>query len=163
MAKEEQGDTAASRWTPEQIMQALKEIVTAALGLLLVGYTLITAGNILAFVGDEARMSDAKDVLLLLLGLAGVVIGYYFGRVPADARTTQAQQQANEATAQAEQVSSQAEAVADQIEMVLAGLPAPADAAARSGYGAAGADSITRELQQLRDRLRRAASDGRRR
>ena len=36
-------------------------------------------------------MEDAKDILLLLIGLAGVVIDYYFGRVPADARTTQAQ------------------------------------------------------------------------
>ena len=29
--------------------------------------------------------SRAKDVLLILTGLVGVVLGYYFGRVPGDA------------------------------------------------------------------------------
>ena len=40
-------------------------------------------------------MYDAKDVLLLLLGLAEVVVGCYFGRVPAHARASQAQEQDN--------------------------------------------------------------------
>jgi hypothetical protein len=100
----EQSGKRRTSWTPEQVIQVFKEVVTALLGLILVGYPLALANNTYAFVGDNQKMSDAKDVLLIMQGLAGVVIGYYFGRVPADARATQAQQQANTATAQAEQV-----------------------------------------------------------
>ena len=96
-----------SSWTPELKIQAFKEIITAVLGLAVVLCTLVLAGYTLTYVGDP-NLSDAKDVLLLVLGLAGVVVGYYFGRVPADARASQAQEQANEATAQAEQVNAQA-------------------------------------------------------
>lgn len=158
-----QGRPEARGWTPEQIIQAFKEVVTAILGLVLVVYTLITAGNTLTYVGDETRMSDAKDVLLLLLGLAGVVIGYYFGRVPADARATQAQQQANEASAQAEQVSVQAGAAADQVEQMLSHLVSPADSATRGVGGISEAGNVIEELQQLRDNLRQVANVGRRR
>ena len=35
-------------------------------------------------------MKDAMGVLTLLFGVAGVVVGYYFGRVPGDARAVQA-------------------------------------------------------------------------
>lgn len=161
MATKEPDAPAPARWTPEQIMQFLKEIVSAILGVGLVVYTLITAGNILAYVGDEARMADAKDVLLLLLGLAGVVLGYYFGRVPADARAAQAQQQAETATAHAEQVSTQAEAAANQIEAVLDGMPAPAGEGERALESAQRAGPTARQLQQLRDQLRLAASAGR--
>ena len=78
------------KWTPEVIIQAGKEIVTAVLGLLIVGYALYLAYLTFSYVDDPTKMSEAKDVLLLILGLAGVVIGYYFGRVPADARAVQA-------------------------------------------------------------------------
>jgi ribosomal protein L29 len=35
-----------------------------------------------------------------LSGFAGVVVGYYFGRVPADARTAQAQEQIGQAVSE---------------------------------------------------------------
>ena len=37
-----------------------------------------------------------------MLTVAGVVVGYYFGRVPADARAAQAQDQANKISAKLE-------------------------------------------------------------
>ena len=43
-------------------------------------------------------MQDAITVLTLLFGLAGVVVGYYFGRVPAEARAVEAQARANVAS-----------------------------------------------------------------
>lgn len=161
MASREQDSSEPNRWTPEQITQVFKEVVTAILGLTLVIYTLITAGNTLAYVGDETRMSDAKDVLLLLLGLAGVVIGYYFGRVPADARAAQAQQQAASASARAAQVSVQAAAAANQVEQVLDGMAAPVAGTAREMAGVPEAARVVEELQQLRDSLRQVANGGR--
>lgn len=56
--------------------------------------------------GDPTRMGDAKDLLTFLSSFAGVVVGYYFGRVPADARTAQAQQQIGQAVSEKEQTMS---------------------------------------------------------
>ena len=70
--------------TVEQGIQLMKEVVTALLGVIIVGFTLVMGWKAFSYVGEQQKMSDAKDVLLLMLGLAGVVIGYYFGRVPAD-------------------------------------------------------------------------------
>lgn len=150
------------RWTSEQWIQLIKEIVTALVGLAVVLYTLYIAGQTFVFVGDEKKIADAKDVLLLLLGLAGVVVGYYFGRVPADARTAQAQQQADASNARAEQVSAQAEAAADQLDAMLDGGPAPSGAGARRALAADEA-APPEELRRLRDALRGIAASGRRR
>jgi hypothetical protein len=44
------------------------------------------AGLAFSMAGEETQMRDAMPVLTLLFGLAGVVVGYYFGRVPAEKR-----------------------------------------------------------------------------
>jgi hypothetical protein len=75
----------------------LKEVVTAVLGLAIVGFTLYMAAAAFSFVGNSQSMSDARVLLTLMLGLSGVVLGYYFGRVPADMRAAQAQEQTNDA------------------------------------------------------------------
>ncbi|MCK7510493.1 MAG: hypothetical protein MZV70_44870 [Desulfobacterales bacterium] len=62
------------------------ESLTALLGVIIVGFTLVMGWKAFSYVGEQQKMSDAKDVTsTLMLELAGVVIGYYFGRVPADA------------------------------------------------------------------------------
>lgn len=78
-------------------MQAFKEIVTAVLGLILILATLILAGLSFNMAGQQEQMEDAMGVLTLLFGLAGVVIGYYFGRLPSDAHATQAQMRTEKA------------------------------------------------------------------
>jgi hypothetical protein len=162
MANTSEAGKAKTSWTPEVLIQAFKEVVTAILGVMVVGYTLYLAWNTFAYVGQQQKMTDAKDVLLLMLGLAGVVVGYYFGRVPADARAAQAQEQANAATAQTEQVNAQAQAMANQVEQVMDKIT-PAAAAAR-GAGAQPLDTlIAPDLQRLRDELRALASMSRRR
>jgi hypothetical protein len=151
-----------SLWTPEMIIQAFKEGITALLGVAVVVYTLILAGNTLSLVGQPQELAQAKDILLLVLGLAGVVVGYYFGRVPADARATQAQEQANEATAQAEQVNAQAQSIADEVDEVL-------DRAARAPVSTRGAESkaadpaLAEDLHRIRDELRALSRMSRRR
>ncbi len=159
MVDENQTGKTKTAWTPEQKIQAFKEIVTAILGVMVVGYTLYLAVKTFGFAGDT-KMTDAKDVLQIILGVAGVVIGYYFGRVPADARAAQAQEQANAATAQAEQVSAQSQAAADKVEQVMDKIT-PAAAATR-GVGAQPPD-IAADLQKIRDELRVLAAVSRRR
>jgi hypothetical protein len=147
---------ARSQWTPDVILQAFKEIVTAVLGVLLVGWTLSLAQRTFTYVGDPAKVADAKDVLMLALGLAGVVVGYYFGRVPADMHATQAQQQANAATTHAEQMRGQAQQTAEQIDQLLDNIPAPASVVDRD-IAAGPAHDVSAELRRLRDDLRRTA------
>jgi hypothetical protein len=149
--------------TIEQGIQLMKEIVTALLGLVIVGYTLVIGWRVFSYVGDQQKMSDAKDILLLMLGLAGVVIGYYFGRVPADARATQSQQQADSANAHAEQVSVQAGAAADQVDAILTRTSESPDAGARRAAGFKETEGSSEELKHVRDSLRGIAAAGRRR
>jgi hypothetical protein len=137
-------------------LQAFKEIVTAVLGLMLVGWTVSLTQRTFTYVGDPAKIADAKDVLLLALGLAGVVVGYYFGRVPADMRATQAQQQANAASADAEEIRGQAQQTAEQIDQLLDNIPAPASVVDRD-VAAGPAHDVSAELKKLRDDLRRTA------
>lgn len=75
-----------------------KEIVTGCLGILIVGMTLLVAFTaLLVGIVQPDAWSMAKDVLLVLTGLVGVVLGYYFGRIPADARTDKAEEKAETA------------------------------------------------------------------
>jgi hypothetical protein len=146
-------EKSASRWTPELLLQALKEVVTAALGLLIVGFTLVMAYQVFTYVGDDQRISDAKDVLLLVMGLAGVVIGYYFGRVPADARAAQAQGQAEAANAHVAKLGAATQATSDQVDQILADIVQPSPTGRGAGNGGAGEQVVDR-LKQVRDRLR---------
>lgn len=75
---------------PKRKMHDTQEIVTAILGITIVAFTLTLTGIAFSMVGDGARMRDAITVLTLLFALAGVVVGYYFGRVPAEKRANTA-------------------------------------------------------------------------
>jgi hypothetical protein len=161
MANENEAGKVNTSWTPEQIGQGFKEVVTAVLGVMVVGYTLYLACSTFSYVGKQSEMTHAKDVLMLMLSLAGVVVGYYFGRVPADARAAQAQDQANAASAQTEQVNAQAQAVANQVEQVMDKMT-PAAAATRDIDAPADA-GISADLLRIRDNLRSLATVSRRR
>ena len=79
-------------------MLNIREIVTAILGIAIVVFTLALTGLAFSMAGDGPRMRDAITVLTLLFGLAGVVVGYYFGRMPAEARAVEAQKRADTAS-----------------------------------------------------------------
>ena len=64
-------------------------------------------------------MGDAKDLLTIMLGVAGVVLGYYFGRVPSDARVAQATNRADAAVIQREQMKTDAKNLAGEMDGVM--------------------------------------------
>jgi hypothetical protein len=160
MANENESGKARTTWTPEQKIQGFKELVTAILGVLVLACTLFLAGWTFCYVGDQSKITNAKDILQILLGVAGVVVGYYFGRVPADARAAQAQEQANAATAQTEQISAQTQAAASQVEQLMDKI-APTAAETRD-IGAGMDTAIASDLQKIRDELRALAAVRRR-
>ena len=153
MANENETSKTRSPWTPEQLIQVFKELVTAVLGVFVVIYTLRLAWDTFGYAGETEKIKDAKDILLLMLGLAGVVVGYYFGRVPADASAARAQDQANAATAKTEQVTAQAQAMANEVEQVMDKIT-PVGTTARGAGGQPLDPEIAIDLQKIRDKLR---------
>ena len=90
--------------------------MTAVLGIGIVAYTLYMTYRAFGMVGDTTRMGNAKDLLTFLSGFAGVVVGYYFGRVPADARTVQAQQQMGQAMSDKGQTMNEMDDMKDELD-----------------------------------------------
>jgi hypothetical protein len=81
-----------------------RELVTSILGALVVLVTLIIAIVTIFSVGNASTFAAAKDVLLFMNGLVGVVLGYYFGRVPGDARADKSDNEAKTANSERNQV-----------------------------------------------------------
>jgi hypothetical protein len=102
-----------SRTTAEEL-QVFKEKVTAIIGIVIVAFTLFFV--LLAFFGKYA--ANAKDILLFMEGLVGVVLGYYFGRVPAEARAQQAEKTAESAEKEAKEAIATASATEKRLEML---------------------------------------------
>jgi hypothetical protein len=91
----------------DKSVQYVKEMITGAIGLLIVIFMIIILIGTFSLVGDPDKLANAKDLFTIMTGMAGVVLGYYFGRVPADARATEAQDAANSA------IEEKAKAIAD--------------------------------------------------
>ena len=143
-----------THWTPEIIMQFFKEVVTSILAILVVGYTVYLAGIASSFVGDPQKVSDAKDILLFMMGITGVVLGYYFGRIPADARAAQSQQEARQAQQQSEQIAAQAEQVMERTQRILTGsLPGSQGGAVRRDTAEVTDGETAAQLRNLQDDL----------
>jgi hypothetical protein len=136
------------QWTPELQMQLIKEIVTAALAFLIVIYTLIIVWHSFTFVGDTQKVGDAKDLLTVMLGLAGVVVGYYFGRVSADARASQANAKAGEVLSQNANLKAKAQGISANLDHIIDDSPP-----AMTGDSEAAANHLA-QLCSLRDELR---------
>lgn len=81
-----------------------RELITNILGALVVLVTLVIAIVTIFSVGNASTYAAAKDVLLFMNGLVGVVLGYYFGRVPGDARADKAEREAKNANSGRDQV-----------------------------------------------------------
>lgn len=146
-----------SRWTPEMIIQAFKEIVTAIFGVMILVFTLVLASKTFGFVSNPEQIARAKDILLLMIGLAGVVVGYYFGRVPADARASQAQEKADAAGAHAGQVNAAADEAVKKIEKILSRHQTEQGFTKGTTTPVAGNDTVA-DLQEIRDNLQNLAA-----
>jgi hypothetical protein len=100
-------------------LNIFKEGITSLLGLAILGFALYmlisvfnAAGRVSTGEAEAKAMQDAfgrqKDILLYALSLLGTVLGYYFGRVPAELHAQQAQNRANKAQGESEQARTEA-------------------------------------------------------
>ena len=94
-------------------LSIFKEGITSVLALTILGFTFYMVVSVFNTGGLRVTTSDVevkavqdafsrqKDILLYALSLLGTVLGYYFGRVPAELHAQQAQNQANKAQGEA--------------------------------------------------------------
>lgn len=145
----------------EDFIQIFKEAVTALIAILLVWTTISLVRTLIGTIGDEARFNQAKDILTVMTGLLGVVLGYYFGRIPAEARAAQAQEQAAQAIQKGEQAIAQSKRMgerigelaeqANQLASQMQATPAPraqADMSQALQAWAAGAEELRRMTRE---------------
>jgi len=74
-----------------------KEAITGCMGILIILATLVVALVAIFVANQTDTWTRAKDVLVILNGLVGVVLGYYFGRMPGEARADKAEGEAQSA------------------------------------------------------------------
>lgn len=145
-------ETPAERQERQQgVLMIVKEALTGCIGLLVVGTTLLLVLVTLLAVltRPAADVTGLKEVLLFMNGLIGVVLGYYFGRVPAEARARAAE--AGEAEAQEKAGASQ-----EQLAEVRGGLETlRADVAQRRQSPIVRGSPADQELADLEARLDR--------
>jgi hypothetical protein len=153
------GSAKRSEWTPELRMQRSKERVTALLAFLLVASTMALTYRTFSMAGQDGKMKDAMGVLSLLFGLAGVVVGYYFGRIPGDARAVeshQTTQMAMETMRDMSGASGTANQMAEKTREIQANLDADIDRAKRTHAKLAAGDPVDDdEIQQLANSILR--------
>jgi hypothetical protein len=91
-----------------------KEIVTGIMGVAIITVTLVVALITIFSVSNAETHAAAKDVLLFLNGLVGVVLGYYFGRVPGEVRAEKAESEAKEARSDLDRTVSEVRGVLEE-------------------------------------------------
>lgn len=119
--------------TLESWLTALREIVTASLGITIILTTLafLVAAVVLFLFRPNAEFALLRDLLVMLNGMAGVVLGYYFGRIPAEARAGKAETERAAAEKQATALQAGMRALAADLDRqaqaapVAKGLPTP--------------------------------------
>lgn len=142
------GDAAAprrsdGRWTVSG--QTVRELFAGLLACAVVGAMLAVALGALGQVGNGDNVQQAKDLLTVLIGPAGVVLGYYFGRAPAETAAAQASQRADDAQADRDAVKARVRNAERSLTEEIA---------RRSGSGR-GFDPVDLDgLRRVRDQLR---------
>jgi hypothetical protein len=127
--------------------QGAREILTAVISVSIVGLALYMMFDTYRAAAKAAQLqqeffSDQKDILRLALGFLGTVIGYYFGRVPAERHANTARDAAAKATESESRIK----------QLVRAGLDSIEQQRNAAGGGAAG-DAVIQEINRLRATL----------
>jgi len=101
------GPVAGAEKTGTNYLTGFKEFVSASLGLIIIIATLVLMWPSLA--KSPADLTTAQGIFAILGGWGGVILGYYFGRLPSE----KAADTANKTTDKANQTTSNAHQVAN--------------------------------------------------
>lgn len=107
--------------TPEPLMGRFRERVAAAIALLVIVAGLGMMLWSFRYLDDKEKFGRAKDLLLIINPVLGLVIGYYFNKVSTEARAENAEKTARTATADARQASESRDKAQDLADAARAG------------------------------------------
>lgn len=157
-------------------LRRFREYVAAGIAIVIIVGTLVMMVMALRYVDSSDQFARAKDLLLIINPLLGVVIGYYFNKVSTEARAESAEataqsaalnaQQATEARnaaeakaqaarTEAEEAMSTLSAVSQAAEKVLSQAPATAPGVLRVGGEGEPVEDARLELQVALARAKR--------
>jgi phosphate/sulfate permease len=108
---------------------ALREWISASIAVVVVLGSIIMIALTYSHIGDEQTFARAKDLLLFINPILGVVIGYYFNKATSEGRAEQAEQTAQTAQTQARR----ADAETAKARAALGVVHATAEELARQG------------------------------
>ena len=131
---------------------SIKEVASVVISLAIAGVSLWMLTD--SYISSKAAETDQaiaalgrqKDILLLGLGLLGTVIGYYFGRLPAEREADAARQQATEATEKTADANGRVEAAVNVVTSAIVELD--------NATGGAPTNSARQVLVDAEQRLR---------
>jgi len=103
---------------PTSDLQRFREYFTAAIAMVIVlGFIIIVVVTIgVAINGTEDAFGRAKDLLLFVNPIVGIVIGYYFNKVTSDARAEKAESNVQAAAENAQTAVKDREAAKQEAE-----------------------------------------------
>ncbi|MBU1878866.1 MAG: hypothetical protein KJ734_07945, partial [Chloroflexi bacterium] len=137
---------AAEKNTLETWLTALREGITGCLGVLIVLTTLalVLATFLLMLLRPTANFETFQTILVMLNGMTGAVLGYYFGRIPAEAQASKA----DKARATAQRQVADVHAGLQELDAELS-RAATATTRGAKGAGAPDLDAARARVQRL--------------
>jgi len=161
---------------PDVTMSRFRERVAAFIALLVILAALAMMVLAFRYIGDDDRFARAKDLLLIINPVLGVVIGYYFNKVSTEARAEgaesaarsaladarraaesrdRAEDRARGARAEAEETGRRLDDLSHAADGVVAQSHAPRSAALAAGEKGQSLENALRELEAALARARR--------
>jgi len=142
---------AARKLSFENWLTALREGITGCLGVIIVLTTLLLllSAFILLLLRPNAEFAPFHDMLLILNGMTGMVLGYYFGRMPAEARANQSEKARTVAEQQATKEATRSAVLRAGLRDLQADLSQPALTARAKGLAPAQLEATRAQVQRL--------------
>jgi hypothetical protein len=101
MTKDSMHEERSSAGWPDPAMSRFRERVAALIAVLVIFAAIAMLVIAFLYIGDSEKFARAKDLLLIINPVLGVVIGYYFNKVSTEARAESAESTARSATVDA--------------------------------------------------------------
>jgi hypothetical protein len=176
MTREPMQEEGSGGSPPDATMSRFRERVAALIALLVILAALAMMGFAFRYIGDDDRFARAKDLLLIINPVLGVVIGYYFNKVSTEARAEgaesaargaladarraadsrdRAEDLARGARAEAEETGRRLDDLSRAAEGVVAQSHTPRSAALAAGEKGQALENALRELEAALARTRR--------
>ncbi len=181
MTREPMREEGSGGSPPVTTMSRFRERVAALIALLVILAALAMMGLAFRYIGDDDRFARAKDLLLIINPVLGVVIGYYFNKVSTEARAEGAESAARSALADARRAAESRDRAEDRArgaraeveetgrrlddlsraaEGVVAQSHAPRSAALAAGEKGEKGQSLENALRELEAALARVRREG---